>query len=53
MKGMRVKASNSFSEKLKRYFAWGGHKKEVTGFDMGLTVVIVLVILALAVALFY
>jgi hypothetical protein len=30
MRDMRVKPSNNFSEKLKRYFVWGGHKKEVT-----------------------
>jgi hypothetical protein len=48
MKGMRVKASNSFSEKLKRYFTRGGPKREVTNFDMGLSVILVLAILAIA-----
>lgn len=42
-----MKKSDDFSKKLKRYFEWGGPKREVTNFDMGLTIIIVIALLAI------
>jgi hypothetical protein len=43
-----VKMSDDLSRKLKRYFEWGGPKREVTNFDMGLTIIIVIALFAIA-----
>jgi hypothetical protein len=48
-----VKTSNDFSEKLFRYFEWGGPKKEVPNFDIGLSLLIVFVIISIGFVLFY
>jgi hypothetical protein len=36
------------SKKLKRYFWRGGPKREVTSFDMGFSIIIVLAVLAIS-----
>jgi len=43
---------NTLSSKIKRYFYFGGPKKEVTNFDMIFSIIIVIVILAIGIILF-
>lgn len=39
---------DDLSKKLKSYFERGGPKREVTNFDMGLSIIVVLVVLVIA-----
>jgi len=43
--------SDDLSKKLKGYFERGGPKREVTNFDMGLSIIVILAVLVIAVIL--